>query len=443
MSATPALQVGAQGRRDPSSAAPASRRSRAARGPRRERVERNIYRRTGGGRPVFEVGFRDSAGKQRWRTVVGGITAARAARDDLLGRKARGERVQPNPGLRFNDAADSWLDGQVSDLRPATQTLYEAAVRVHLRPRWGRRRLDAITVDDVARLVRELRAEGKSEWTIKGVLKAASRIFQFAGRRMGWFGANPVTQLDDAERPRTGTAPTRRIYQGDELAQTLSAAHEPFRTLFSFAAVTGARLSECLGLRACDLDLADPQAATATIAVQVDRKGRPQPLKTEESRRTLELPPSLAQLLIEHRISAGSSEPDAFVFASRSGRALMQRNVMRALRQAQKRAVDHKGEPTFPALHRVDDHGQPIRPSAGTIPSFHSFRHTAASEAIAAGESAEEVAWQLGHRTSVVTRAIYIHEVRSAERRDRRRKRLHDRYAPILHPTDLDRTGTA
>jgi hypothetical protein len=34
--------------------------------PRRLRVERNIYRRTSG---VFEVGFRDGAGKQRWRTV--------------------------------------------------------------------------------------------------------------------------------------------------------------------------------------------------------------------------------------------------------------------------------------------------------------------------------------------------------------------------------------
>ncbi len=36
--------------------------------PRRERVERNIYRRPTG---VFEVGFKDGAGVQRWRTVEG------------------------------------------------------------------------------------------------------------------------------------------------------------------------------------------------------------------------------------------------------------------------------------------------------------------------------------------------------------------------------------
>jgi hypothetical protein len=40
-------------------------------------VERNIYRRDNG---VYEVGFRDGS-KQRWRTVQGGITAARAVRD--------------------------------------------------------------------------------------------------------------------------------------------------------------------------------------------------------------------------------------------------------------------------------------------------------------------------------------------------------------------------
>ena len=43
---------------------------------RRTRVERNIYRRVGAtGKIVFEVGYRDSAGKQRWQTVEGGITA--------------------------------------------------------------------------------------------------------------------------------------------------------------------------------------------------------------------------------------------------------------------------------------------------------------------------------------------------------------------------------
>src|SRR4051794_8783985 len=245
----------------------------AARSSRRERVERNIYSRTSGGRTVFEIGYRDSAGKQRWRTIDGGITAARAARDDVLGRKGRGERVQPNPQLRFGPAADAWITGQVADLRPATRALYEGAVDTHLRPRWGRHRLDEIDVDHVAALVRELRAEGKAEWTIYGVLKAANRVFKFAGRRMAWNGTNPVGRLEEGERPKTGASGKRRIYRGDELTQTLEAAGEPYRTLFAFAAVTGARLSECLGLTWIDLDLHDLDLSTVAIEFQVDRQG--------------------------------------------------------------------------------------------------------------------------------------------------------------------------
>ena len=52
---------------------------------RRVRVERNIYRRPTG---VLEVGSKDASGIQRWRTVDGGIIAARKLRDDLLARRA-------------------------------------------------------------------------------------------------------------------------------------------------------------------------------------------------------------------------------------------------------------------------------------------------------------------------------------------------------------------
>ena len=77
---------------------------------RRIRVERNIYRRASG---AYEVGFRDGSGKQRWRTVQGGITAARALRDQLLARRGRGEPVEAKTRLRFADAAAAWLEGPV------------------------------------------------------------------------------------------------------------------------------------------------------------------------------------------------------------------------------------------------------------------------------------------------------------------------------------------
>ena len=68
------------------------------------------------------------------------------------------------------------------------------------------------------------------------------------------------------------------------------------------------------------------------------------------------------------------------------------------------------------------------RADRGALPNLHSFRHSAASEAISAGESVEEVSWQLGHRNSVVTRTVYLQQVRDAERQARRRAAMEERY---------------
>jgi len=155
--------------------------------PRRERVERNIYRR---GTGVFEVGFRDAAGKQRWRTVAGGITAARALRDELVARRNRGEQVVHAATLRFAEVAEKWLAGPVSDLRPRTGECYRNALERHLLPRLGSRRLDRITPDDLADLVRDLRHRGLSESTSSIAIGVTNRVYRFAARRLGWSGPN-------------------------------------------------------------------------------------------------------------------------------------------------------------------------------------------------------------------------------------------------------------
>lgn len=400
---------------------------------RRVRVESNIYsRRNAAGHVVYEVGYRDSTGKQRWETVEGGVTAARTIRNDLLARKGKGEKVQPNPKLRFGEAATAWLNHQVVELRPSTRAVYTNAIVTHLLPRWERRRLDTITVEDVAALIRDLRADGKAEWTIHGVITASNRTFKYARRRMAWYGENPIAALEKGERPKVSAAARRPIFRGDELAQTILAAREPYKTLFALGSVTGARLSECLGLVWADVLISDMDASEVRFDYQVDRHGQRQPLKTEEARRTVEIPRSLAVMLVAHKLRSANTSASSFVFATRTGRAIQQRCVGEALRCAQAEAKDVKGRPTFSILHEVDEHGHPRPVPAGLVPSFHSFRHTAASEAIAAGESAEEISWQLGHKNSVITRAVYVQEVKSAERTARRRARMEERYGDML-----------
>jgi integrase len=378
---------------------------------------------------MFEVGYRDADGRLRWRGPFETITAARAARGDAKAKARGGERESFNPRLKFGEAADRWLAEQVVELRPATRAIYGNAVRNHLAPRWGGRRMDAIDVTDAARLVRELRAEGLSEWTIAGILKVTGRVFKFARRHCRWRGENPLDLLEAGERPKVSATAERRIYGVDELAQTLAASSEPWMTLFRLAGVVGGRESELLGLWWENLDLSDVDAATIRFTHQVDRKGRRVELKTEESKATLPLPRSTALMLLEHKARTPAPKgPRAFVFGTRSGAPIGQRNVLRALYRAQERARDADGRPTFPELFEHDRNGHLIvdedgcyvlrgvpRKDLPPLPDFHALRHGAAMDC----SDAEEARDLLRHKNSNVTRAIY-----RAHFDDRRRAKL-------------------
>ncbi len=397
--------------------------------PRRVRVERGIYRRPTG---VLEVGFKDEVGRLRWRTVDGGILAARKLRDDLSARRARGESVGPKPKLRFGDAAEAWLDGPVLDLRDTTQDKYRCMVTHHVGPQFAARRLDAITADDLANLVRELRAEGKSEATIAVALAVVGRIYKFSTRRLGWSGTIPTTLMLQSERPKVFQSKRRPIFTGEQLDQTIAAATEPLRTLFIVAALTGARISELCGLTWGDVRVDDLDDAEIEFCWQVDRHANRRSTKTDGSARTVPIPSELAVVLARHRSGALYLAADSFVFSTRTGRPLQQRNVARALREAERRAVDAHGLPTFPVLHEVDGEGEAVRVPRGTLPSMHSFRHTVASRALLAGESVDEVAFLLGHRDGTVTRTVYVREVADARRRSMRRSRMTAEYDAAL-----------
>jgi integrase len=404
---------------------------------RRQRVKgrgnHNLYSRVNAaGKTVYEIGLRVD-GKQIYKTVGEKISAARKARDEALARRGRGEQFEANPRLTFGEAADGWLSTQVADLRPATRASYQNSVEIHLLPQFGGRRLNRITADDWAAFVVKLRKSGKAESSIASILTAARRIYKYAARRMNWHGVQTLALLESRERPKTTAAAKHRLFTDQELAQTLAAAREPFRTLFVFAATTGARMSECLGLVWADIDLIGLDKASVSFEFQASRQGGVRvELKTDESKRVVELPRFLAKMLAAHKIKSAHSKPDAVVFCTKSGRPLGQRNVTRALRRAQNAARDDNGRPTFPILHQKDDADEPVPVPRGAIPCFHSFRHTAASWAIAEGEGAEEVSWQLGHRDSNVTRKIYIQEVKSAERSARRREQMEQRYSRIV-----------
>ena len=126
-------------------------------GPGRVRVERGIYRQPNG---KYAVCWRH-AGRLRFRTVGFDLAEARRARLVLIVATREG-RVPVSPRLRFETVAGWWLERfeakvAAGERHPRTLEAHRYQLDRHLLPAFGRRRVAALTVDDVAELLHRLR----------------------------------------------------------------------------------------------------------------------------------------------------------------------------------------------------------------------------------------------------------------------------------------------
>jgi integrase len=379
---------------------------------RRTRIETGIYVRSAAdGKPVYEIGWRDARGRQRWRRVQGGIKAARAALAEAHTARARGERVATDPRLRFEDAAGAWWQSEASRLRPATRATYESALK-HVLEQFGRTRLTDVTPGDVAAFIAAQERRGYKGWTIKGHLTVVSSVFRYAGRHLGFAGGNPLALLERSERPSIEDQRPKRVLNPDELQRLIKAVDEPYRLLFESTAETGGRLGEMLGLVWGNVDLAD---ATVTFTHQLGKRAERVPLKTKRSRRCIEITPQLASKLRAHKLASNQSGDHDFVFTTRQGTPHDHRNIGgRVLARAVKNA----------GLEEVVRNGQVVEPA----PTFHNLRHSHGSALIANGWDIEEVSARLGHANVAVTQQAYVHAYDAARRSDERRSRLSALY---------------
>jgi integrase len=404
----------------------------SSRQPRRKRVpgraNTGIYERPDG---MLEIGYPGPDGRTKWEGPFTGILAARNARAVAIANRGPGARRRPqDPRMTFAAAAEAWWEGHASTLADGTQDVYRRHLNIHLLPEFGRRRLTNLHVDDVARYVSRKLRDGAAAWSVKGHLTVLSSVYRYAIRRLYYDGTNPVAMLERKERPKVDQSPERRVNTREELEQTIAATNEPWRTLFRLADIVGGRESELLGLWWENLDLRDLGAATIRFSHQVDRSGRRVPLKTDESKATLPLPNAAAVMLLEHRDRSLHTSRRSFVFVTRTGKAISQRDLLRALYRAQRRARRPDGQPTFPELFEHDRNGRLVIDARGRyiasrvkrreldLPTFHALRHGAAMDC----DDAEEARDLLRHKNSNVTRAIY-----RAHFDDRRREALRGR----------------
>jgi integrase len=349
------------------------------------------YRDTAEGRR-YEITYLDRAKVRRWETVDGNLEDAAEKLAERKGKIREGKHVAPSDAT-FDQAADEWQTVPAyTNLGERTRERYDSNLRIHLRPRFGDRKLQELDSGDFAELAADLTKEGKAAWTVLNILTTSSALYRWASGRRKLAAFNPVRELEKGERPKTRKRKGRTLQPREIAALFDSATTDRYRVLLAVAIFTGLRLQELLGLRWMDVDF---DAGEVRIRHQLTRKrAELVEVKTDHGNREVTLRPQLAQVLRRYKAASAHSLPGDYVFATLAGGPMGWRNVeRRAIDAAYAAAVKAKRIPV----------GRPK-------PVMHDARHTFGSMLIREGEDVYSVSRQMGHKNVSTTLNVYTGE---------------------------------
>lgn len=359
---------------------------------RRGHGEGAVYKRQDGRwTAVLELGWQ---GDKRVRHSYYGRTK-RDALDKL--EEARAKLVA---GLPLGDARqtvtdflDAWLRDIVKpNARPNTYKAYEVKVRLHLKPGLGRQRLARMTPQHVQAYVAAAQTAGVPPGAIKYSLMVLSVALSHA-ERQGLVARN-VARLAVAPRVEQ-----REIVPLDvEDARRFLDAVRGLRleALYRVALALGIRQGEALGLGWPNVDL-DERVARIRVQLQLNTQTNQLELvelKSEKSRRSINLPDFAVRALREHRarqnkerLRVGAAWTDwkgaGLVFTNEIGMPIFAREIRREMDKLRVAAK-------LPGLR------------------FHDTRHTCATLLLAQGVPERVVMEILGHTNLRMTQR-YMH----------------------------------
>jgi len=318
-------------------------------------------------------------------------------------REAKGSREagdkRPTSKVRFKDYFEEWIESYAGrtarGFSETTRPEYRRPIEAHAVPKWGTWKLAEVEPADVRELFGAMRKAGKSTSAIKKLRAALSAMFATAVDD-GVLRSNPAQGVRiPAGRTDEPVDDRAKALTREELRLLLAALPDDWRLFHEFLAVTGLRISECIGLRWEHLDLGD----SPKVKVREQHyKGQRKRLKSNAGRRDVPLSADMAAKLLGHRRDFYRG-PDTPVFASRVGTELLPANVYR-------RAL----APAAIALgHAVKVKGEDGKDRMRSAVSFHTFRHTCASMLFEDGRNVKQVAEWLGHADAGFTLRTYVH----------------------------------
>ena len=277
----------------------------------------------------------DTTGGRKRKTIALGICRTRTVAKQKLREYIAASGVNDPqtfyqntaPALTFRVQANAWLESlrirRRRPLKPATLLNWQNHLERWILPHLGDMPLSEVGNTALRGLIDKMMEAGLGAKTIQNYSAVVKMVVASAVNQEGeplyprkWnadFIGLPIVRKDAQRRP---------TFEAAKVSAIVSGVRDRYRVLFALLAVSGLRAGEVIGLKVEDLS---PDCRTLHVRRAV-WGGKEQSPKTENAVRSVDLPESLAALLQKH--VAGRV---GYVFTTRLGRPMSQRNLLRVL----------------------------------------------------------------------------------------------------------------
>ncbi len=297
-------------------------------------------------------------------------------------------------GRTVAEVIEASLLANAPTLKMRTTVGYRSIYNRRIPPEFGARRVASVTRADVQSWLARLSAEGLSAATVHHHYIALKKAFRHA-QNDRLIVHNPCDGIRVSSKASEDFRPIfLDASQVAQLSDELDRQH-PYGLLVRFAAWTGLRAAEVVGLRICDVDLT---AGHVDVRRTLDRFGGKWRVGTPKSARSTRKVPLLNRTLraeLREYVLAHphSGDPEALFWPGRTvGSAALDWDGVLDIRSFRRNYFG-------PAL--VEAGMEPMR--------FHDLRHTFASLLLDAGYEPRKVSHWMGHANLNTTDTIYGH----------------------------------
>ncbi|MCP4967707.1 MAG: site-specific integrase [bacterium] len=364
---------------------------------RRGNNEGSVYQEKSTGRWVAAVSI---DGKRR-RAIAPTEAAAKRRLREMISQVDSGLPIADG-SLTVARLLDDWMSTAVAgkDLSPRTVDLHRWAVGI-LTETIGKKRIKTLRPEDVETTFTRLATEGHGNRPRPMSRASLIKIRSTLGQALTWAERRQLVPRNVARVVELPSA-ARATEMGRALtvtqAKVLLSAIEGHRleALFTLMLMLGLRPGEATGLSWANVDLDQGVVhVRQSLKLHSGHLEVTEKLKTSRSRRSLDAPPQLNDLLRGHRtrqvadrLEVGSawSNADDLVFTNALGGPIDPANLRRTFRKMTEGANLGHWHP-------------------------HELRHSTASILSASGVPLEEVADVLGHDGTRMTSLVYRHAV--------------------------------